>query len=355
MKAVVYYNEDNIRCEDIVKPVIGDGEILVRMKACGICGGDLMHWYRRTKAPLVLGHEITGEVIELGAGVENFKIGDRVFVHHHIACLTCHFCLHGDFIHCSRFSKNRIYPGGFAEYIRVSAPIVNGDVLLLPPAVSYEYGTLIEPLACCIKGIARTGLELGDLLLIIGAGPVGIMNIQLAKRVMGAGTVIVSETLERRRQYAKQFGADIVVDPSKQQIIRVVRDASNGVGADAVMVNVSNVPAIQQGLEAVRNGGVVVIFAPPAPEESLTLNSNELFFTEKKIVSSYTASHQETRQALKLLESNTVDLKGIITHGYEMENAADAFREAEQREALKVVITNAGAFTRLNREKPSRL
>jgi L-iditol 2-dehydrogenase len=340
MKAVVYYDEKTIKCEEVLKPAVHDGEILVRMKVCGICGGDLMHWYRKKKAPLVLGHEITGEVVELGKGVDDFSLGERVFVHHHAACMTCHYCVHGDYIHCRQFSVNRIEPGGLAEYIRVSPPIVKADVLALPEKISFEYGTLIEPLACCIKGMTRANLTPGDSLGIVGAGPVGIMNIELAKKTMGVSTLIASDTLETRRAYAKQFGADIVVDPVRSSFAAVSKEATKGIGVDAVIVAVSGSKAVLEGIQAVRNGGVVVIFAPPAPEDPLPLDANYLYFAEKSLVSSYTASHVETRQALKLMESGEVDMRPIITHKFDMMDAAEAFRTAEAREGMKVLVTN---------------
>jgi len=341
MKAIMYYDEKTIQCEEIAKPDIKHGEILVRMRACGICGGDIMHWYRKTKAPCVLGHEITGEIVQVSGEVNGFEIGDRVFVHHHVACFTCHFCVHGDYIHCSQFHTNQIFPGGFAEFIRVSAPLVKADVLKLPENVTFEYGTLIEPLACCLKGISKTIVTYGDSLLIIGAGPIGLMNIELAKKVSGVSRIIVSETLETRIEQAKRFGADVVIDPLKQSLPEVVKDATNGIGVDAVMVNVSNLQAIREGLESVRNGGILVLFAPPQPEEAIILNPNALFFTEKHITASYTASHIETRQALKLLASGKVDFQSLITNRFEMEKAQDAFHAAEGRKGLKVVITNS--------------
>jgi len=341
MKAIVYYNESTIRCEEVPKPSLQDGEIIVRMRACGICGGDLMHWYRKQKAPLVLGHEVTGEVAEVAAGVESVAPGDRVFVHHHIACHTCHYCLHGDYVHCADFPRNRIEPGGFAEYIRVSAPIVRGEVLHLSERLSFEYGTLVEPLACCLKGLSRTSLRPGDTIGIIGAGPIGIMIAELARKTRGVGTVIISDTIESRRRHAKQYYADIAVDPIQTSFISVTKEATAGSGADAVIVTVSGSRAIQEGIEAVRNGGVVVIFAPPAPQDLLTVNPNALYFAEKQLVSSYTSSHVDTRQALRLLDSGVVDLQRIITHSYKLAQAEEAFRLAESREGMKVVITNA--------------
>jgi L-iditol 2-dehydrogenase len=307
---------------------------------CGICGGDLMHWYRKSSQPLVLGHEITGEVVETGIGVENFTPGDRVLVHHHVACLSCRFCHHGDFIHCEQYKKNRIYPGGMAEYIRVSAPIVRSDVHLLPDSLSYEYASLTEPLACCIKGLTRTNLAPGDSLAVIGAGTVGIMNILLAKKIGGAAFVIASDVLKNRRQYAQRFGADLLIDPAELNFAETVKEATGGIGADAVVVAVSNSNAILQGLKAVRNGGVVLIFAPPAPDDEMTVSTNMLFFTEKRIVSSYNSSHVDMRRAFTLIASGAVDLNAMITHKFPMQKAEEAFRTAEGRDGLKVLITN---------------
>ncbi|MBN2323026.1 MAG: alcohol dehydrogenase catalytic domain-containing protein [Spirochaetes bacterium] len=340
MKAVVYYDENSIRCEDVETPKIKEGEILVRMKVCGICGGDLMHWYRTSAQPVVLGHEITGEIVETGNGVAKFKPGDRVCVHHHVACLSCRFCNHGDYIHCDQYKKNRIYPGGMAEYIRVSAPIVRSDVHLLPDSLSYEHASLSEPLACCIKGMDRTNLAPGDSVAVIGAGTVGIMNILLAKKIKGASFVIASDVLENRRQYAKRFGADLVLDPTEVNFAEAVKEATGGIGVDAVIVAVSNSNAILQGLNAVRNGGVVLIFAPPAPDDEMTVSTNMLFFTEKRIVSSYNSSHVDMHRAFTLIASKTLDLDAMITHKFPMQKAAEAFSAAQGRDGLKVLVTN---------------
>ncbi len=339
MKAVVYYDENTMKCEAVPRPTIRDGEILLKMRVCGICGGDLLHWYRKKKAPIVLGHEITGEVVETGAGVERPKPGDRVFVHHHIACGTCYYCAHGDYIQCAGFSASSIAPGGLAEYIRVSAPIVRGDVLPLPPNLSFEIGSLTEPLACCLKSVCRADLRVGDALGIIGAGPAGIMTIELARKTRGARAVVVSEKLESRRKMAGEFGA-LVVDPARQSFAEAAREATGGIGVDAVIVTVAGSRAILEALEAVRRGGVVVVYAPPSPGDSLTVDPTTLFFAEKHIHWSYTSSHVETRQALDLLASGAVDLRRMISRTYPLEEAPQAFRKVEAREHMKVLITS---------------
>ena len=189
MKVARYYSRHDIRLEEVPVPKIGPGEILVQVKACGLCGSDLMEWYVKEKAPAVLGHEPTGVVAEVGEGVAKFEAGDRVFVHHHVPCFTCHHCLRGYYTLCETFKATHLDPGGFAEYIRVPAPNVERDVLKLPPDMSFDQATLIEPVATCIRGIKRAGIQMGDTVVVIGAGVAGLILMQLA-RVLGAGMVV---------------------------------------------------------------------------------------------------------------------------------------------------------------------
>jgi L-iditol 2-dehydrogenase len=171
MKAAVYHSLDNIKVEDVPKPEISQDEILVKTKACGICGSDLMEWYLRSRAPLVLGHEPAGIISEVGDKVEDFRVGDRVFVHHHVACLKCHYCIRGNYTMCERFGKTHIVPGGFAEYFRVPAPNLQIDTLEIPNSFSFEEATLIEPVACCIRALRKYSVQPSDVVAIIGAGP----------------------------------------------------------------------------------------------------------------------------------------------------------------------------------------
>jgi L-iditol 2-dehydrogenase len=342
MRAVEYHSNEDVRLVELPRPAIGPGELLVQLAACGICASDVMEWYMRPRAPLYPGHEPVGVVVAVGAGVERFQVGERVFLHHHVPCMTCHYCRRGAFSQCRTFRATRLDPGGLAEYIRVPAPNVNLDVLALPATLSFEAATLIEPLACCIRGIERAMLRAGDSVLVLGAGSNGIMLSQLA-RLRGALRVIVVDPIAYRRKRALEAGADVALDPQEGELLAQVLAVNEGRKPDLVIVTPSKIQAMQQGLELVAAGGTVLLFAPPPPEERLPLSPNELFFREITLRTTYSAGPYETRQALDLLASGRIRAESIITHRFPLEEAAQAFRlVAQPGEALKVVITVTG-------------
>jgi L-iditol 2-dehydrogenase len=338
MKAAVYHSQEDIRIEDLPTPRIDEKEALVKMKACGICGSDMMEWYLKTRAPLVLGHEPTGVIAKRGSKVEEFDVGDRVFVHHHVACLKCHYCLHGDYTLCEQFHSTHLDPGGFAEYFRVPAPNLEIDTLKIPESLSFEEATFIEPVGCCLRAIKKCGLQTGDSVAVIGSGVIGIIHIALAK-IFGAAKVIASDLIDFRLATAKKFGADITVNPQKEDFISVAKAETEGIGVDVAFVTAPSLEAYKAGLSVCRKGGKLCVFAPTEPKEKLQLSPKDLFFSEVQIVPSYSTSHLETRIALKLLESKRLKLKELITHRFRLEDAAKAFKTAlENKESLKVII-----------------
>jgi len=340
MKVAMYYAIDDIRIEDKPKPRIGPDEILVEMKTCGICGSDLMDWYLSSRAPLVLGHEPAGIIVEAGKNVEGFKVGDRVFAHHHVACLTCHYCIHGDYTMCHQFGQTHIEPGGFAQYFKVPAANLQIDTLKLPSNVSYEDATLIEPVGCCIRAQNKCSIQAGDTVAVIGAGPSGIIHAMLAK-ISGATKTIVSDTVEYRLKAAKRFEADLTINPQKERLTEKVKDATEGRGADVVIVTAPNVKALEDGIQICRRGGTLCLFAPTQPEEQARLSPHRLFFSEITIVPSYSTSHIETRLALQLISSGRIKAKELITHRFPLSQTAEAFRiAAKSKECLKVIVLN---------------
>ncbi|HDO25472.1 MAG TPA: alcohol dehydrogenase, partial [Nitrospirae bacterium] len=209
MKVAVYYSNDDIRMEDRQKPAISSGEILIEMKASGICGTDVMQWYRIKKSPRVLGHEMAGVVAAVGSGVKDFKKGDRVFVSHHVPCYNCSHCASGNYTACESLHSGNYDPGGFSEFIRVPEQNVRHGTLLLPETVSFEEATMIEPLGCAVAAQKQAGLSKGQSVLIIGSGISGLLHIQMAK-IKGA-TVIATDINEYRLRKAAEFGADLVI------------------------------------------------------------------------------------------------------------------------------------------------
>ncbi len=338
MRAVQYYANDDIRLVDLPIPEIGPGELLLRLHACGICASDVMEWYMQPRAPLYPGHEPVGIVAALGEGVRQFTIGQRVFVHHHVPCLVCHFCRRGAFSQCPTFRATRLDPGGLAEYIRVPALNVERDVLALPDDLSFESATLIEPLACCLRGIERAGIRPGDTVCVLGAGSNGLMLARMAQQ-RGAARVIIVDPIAARRRRALEIGIDVALDLSADLSDQIVA-LNQGRKPDAVIVTPSHIAALEQGLSFVGPGGTLLLFAPPPPTERLHVRANTLFFEEITLRSSYSAGPYETRLALDVLRAGRIRADEIITHRFALTDAPQAFKlVAHPGEALKVVIT----------------
>src|SRR5205809_2011589 len=263
MRAAMYYANDDVRIVDLPKPRIGPGEILVKVHASGICGSDVLEWYRKPKAPLVLGHEIAAEVVELGAGVDRVQVGDRVFVSHHVPCGSCRYCLADHETVCDTLRTTNFDPGGFAEYVRVPAINVKHGVFPLPRELTDDEATFVEPLACVIRGQRLAGFRPGATLLILGSGVAGLLHIKLAKAA-GAAKVIATDVVEFRKAAARKAGADFVID-GREDVPAGVRTANGGDLADLVVTCTGAPRAIAQGLASVDRGGTVLFFAPIDP------------------------------------------------------------------------------------------
>jgi len=340
MLAVEYYSNDDVRIVELPVPEIGPGELLVQLRACGICASDVMEWYMRPRAPLYPGHEPVGVVVAVGEGVEQFNAGQHVFLHHHVPCMVCHYCQRGSFSQCATFRATRIYPGGLAEYIRVPAQNVLLDVLPLPDDLSFEAATLVEPLACCVRGINRAAIQPGDSVVVLGAGSNGLMLAQLAQQ-RGAVRVIIVDPIAYRRQRALDSDIDHVLDPQVGDLLEQVLSVNDGRKPDIVVVTPSSIGAMMQGLELAGPGGTVLLFAPPPPTEVLPTTPNRLFFQEITLRTSYSAGPYETRQALELLRNGRIKPEMVITHRFALQDTAQAFRlVAKPGDALKAVITS---------------
>lgn len=340
MKVAVYHGPRDVRVEEAPVPRIGQDEALVEMKACGVCGSDLMDWYLSGRAPLVLGHEPGGKIVKTGSRVSGFEVGERVFVHHHVACLKCHYCLRGDYTLCALFHETNIVPGGFSEYFRVPAPNLQLDTLRIPDDMSFEEATLIEPVGCCLRALKKCGVQVGDSVAVIGAGVTGLIHLMLAK-LFGASRTVVSDLFEYRLKAARRFGADVTVNPEDEDLISVVRTETDGRGVDVAVVTAPSLEAYSAAVKICRRGGRLCAFAPTAPGNSLQLSPNELFFGELRIVPSYSTSHVETREALELMSSGSLSVKDLVTHRFRLDETAQAFETASMsRESLKVIVFN---------------
>jgi L-iditol 2-dehydrogenase len=333
----MYYNNRDVRLEKLPTPKIGSGEILVKVLASGICGSDVMEWYRIKKAPLVLGHEIAGEIVEIGDGVNRYKIGDRVFVSHHIPCNTCRYCLKGYHTVCDTLHTTNFDPGGFAEYIRVPRLNVDRGVFVLPDEISFEEGTFIEPLGCVVRGQRIARLKPGQSVLILGSGISGILHLLLA-RALGAGRVITTDVNEYRLKAAKEFGADAVID-AREDIPARLRKLNDGRLADLVIICTGALSAFTQALECVDRAGTVLFFAPTDPGVNLPVPVNEFWRNGITLLPSYGASPLDCTQAMELIRAGRVPVSQMITHRLSLAETALGFKlVAEASESIKVII-----------------
>jgi L-iditol 2-dehydrogenase len=305
--------------------------------ASGICGSDVMEWYRIKKAPLVLGHEIAGEIVEVGKGVDRYKIGDRVFVSHHIPCNTCHYCLNGNHTACETLHTTNYDPGGFAEYIRVPSLNVDRGVFLLPDEVSFEEGAFVEPLACVIRGQRVAQLQPGQTVLILGSGISGLLHLLLA-RALGAGRVITTDINEYRLKMAQQLGADAVIH-AREDVPARLRESNNNRPADLVIICTGALPAFTQALQSVDRGGTVLFFAPTDPGVDLPIPVNEFWRNGIKLMPSYGNSPFDATVAIELIHARRVPVHKMITHRLSLAETGLGFQlVAEARESIKVII-----------------
>ena len=339
MRVARFYDVGDIRIEERPIPRIGSDEALVKMAVCGVCTSDTLPWYVRRKAPIVLGHEPAGTLMEVGREVRTFSAGQRVFIHHHAPCLVCRFCLRGRYSMCPRWKASALDPGGLAEYVRVPAINLRNDTLLLPDALSFEDGALVEPAACAVQALKRRGrMQRGDRVLIIGMGVMGQI-LALVARHFGASQVIVADRVPYRLRKAVELGADLAVDVSREALEARVRDATSGEMPDLVVVGPGTLPAMQSGLACLGVGSTLLLFTPSQPDQTLRVNPYDLYARDNAIVTSYSCGPPDTREALDLLRSGALSARTLVTHRFPLDRAADAFATvAEVRASIKTLV-----------------
>lgn len=323
MKTAVYYNNNDIRIEDRPEPGIKDGEILVRVKASGICGTDLMEWYRIKKAPRVLGHEMAGEIVESRS--DKFDTGQRVFVSHHVPCNHCKYCLSGNHTACETLHKGNYDPGGFSEFVRVPEINVESGTYVLPENVSYEEGTMIEPLACVVRAQRITGVGEGQTVLVMGSGVSGLLNIQMAK--LKKAKVIATDINEFRLNMAKKFGADEVFNAGEYPDIK----------ADRIIICTGAMPAFEAAFKYIDRKGIIMLFA--IPNKNITIPNEDFWRNELTLVSSYGAAPVDLEEALELIKDRKINVKDMITNRVKLEDIQKGFKIAvEAKDSLKVIV-----------------
>lgn len=337
MKVAMYYKNSDVRLQESLKPDIGPDELLVKVMASGICGSDVLEWYRLKKAPLVLGHEITGEIEEAGKEVKRYKTGERVFVSHHVPCNTCRYCLSGNHTVCETLHATNFYPGGFSEYLRVPALNVDRGVFVLPQEVSYEDGTFIEPLGCVLRGQRMVRLAPGQSALILGAGLSGLLHL-LSAKAQGIGRVFVTDVNAYRLNTAKDYGATEVIN-AKEDVVKLLRQANDGRLADLVIVCTGALSAFMQALQCVERAGTLLCFAATEPGVTLPVPVNEFWRNSVRIMHSYGASPLDLSMALELIRDKVIPVNKMITHRLSLKDAGLGFKlVAEAKECIKVII-----------------
>jgi L-iditol 2-dehydrogenase len=344
MKVVRYYNNNDIRLDEISKPSIDSEELLVKVKKSGICGSDILEYYRFAKMKklgvdnLILGHEIAGDIVEVGNKVRKYKKGDRVFVSHHVPCFNCHYCHEGHHTACDLLHTTNFDPGGFAEYIRI--PKINIEkkgVYVLDKAVSYEEGVFIEPFGCICRAQRLANVNKGLSVLILGCGVSGILHIQLAK-LRGAGKVFATDINDYRLEKAKEFGADEVFK-ANDDIARKVRESNNYLAPDIIVVCTGALSAANQALECAGPGSKIIFFAVPEPGVKLQVPINKYWRDEVTIMTSYGAAPEDLQESYNWILSKRVNVMDLITHRFPFSKALEAFKVVcAAKDSLKVVL-----------------
>jgi L-iditol 2-dehydrogenase len=335
--AAVYYNNHDVRIQEMPIPDIGEDEVLLKVMASGICGSDVIEWYRVPKAPRVLGHEATGVISQVGGKVQSIKVGDRVFVSHHVPCNQCRYCQRGHHTACQTLHTTNYYPGGFAQYIRVPKINVQFGIYKLPADMSFEEGTFIEPLACVSRGQRLANLQKDDSVLIIGSGISGILHVQLAK-FKGVQNIVVADINPYRLELAKKFGATEALN-AKDNLPQKLKEVNDGRLADQVIVCTGATSAATAALDCVENGGTILFFAVPDPSVKLAVPINQFWRNEITLRTSYGAAPTDLEDSLRVLATGQLNVKDMITHRLSLRETQEGFRlMAEAGQSLKVIL-----------------
>jgi L-iditol 2-dehydrogenase len=340
MKAVVSHNHQS-RIQEVPKPVLQKGDLLLQIKACGVCFSDVHKLrFQKLDKPVILGHEVAGEVVEVGSEVSKFKVGDRVVAAHHVPCLRCHYCRHGNISMCSQFKKTNLDPGGFAEFVRVPATHVESVAFLIPAGLTENEASFMEPLGCSVRAIKRAGIQRSDVVVLVGLGSIGLLLLQLIRH---AGAECIGVDLDQqRREFAKRFGLAAAFAGSEPGFQEYLAKVTEGRGADGVLLTAGNPALVSAALTWLREGGTCTIFASLHPESDVQLDWNQLYYRELNIVSSYSASPADLSEALELLGTGVVCVADLTRNTFSLEQFSDAVAGIENRTILKAIMTPNG-------------
>jgi L-iditol 2-dehydrogenase len=350
MKAAVYRGLNDVRLEQVPVPEIGRGEMLVRVHTCGICGTDLKKISTGShSAPRIFGHETSGVVARVGEGVRKYSVGDRVMVFHHIPCRECYFCRAQTFAQCDVYKKVGCTAGfepsggGFAEYVRVLDWIVERGTVAIPDTVSFEQACFVEPVNTCMKGIQTLRLEPGETVLVMGQGPIGLILAVLARKA--GARVITSDLYPARLTISLTLGVDLTIDASQADTVRMIREMTDGRGADAVVLAVGGNTLIRTAMDAARPGGRVLLFAQTVRGEA-TVDPAAVCVDEKTLLGSYSASVELQEQSVRFVMNREMDLEQLISHRFPLSESVEALHRAAhpQPDTMKIVIQPGSAW-----------
>jgi L-iditol 2-dehydrogenase len=337
MKISLWYNNKDIRIQDAPVPEPGPGEVLLKVMACGICGSDLVEWYRLPRAPLIQGHEVGACVEKVGPGVLNFKPGDRVMVAPKVPCLKCNYCRDGHFAQCSEV-KERL-TGAFAQYVLVPKFIVENGLYPLPASISYEQATFIEPLACVVRAARVGGVTEKRTVLVLGSGVAGLLHVRLAK--FRNCVIAATDVNPKKLELAGKAGARILIPAGEDVPARLIKET--GRKADVVLLCTGALSAVEQAWCSVDKGGSIVFFATPGPGKSVVIPINDFWTKEVRILTSYYCGPPDIREAIELLASGKIEVDSLVTHRLPLEKIAAGFALLlAGKDAVKVIIEPNG-------------
>lgn len=340
MKAAVYYDVGDIRYEEVATPSIESEEVLLRMRSCGLCGTDIHKIvHKSVRTPCVLGHEVAGEIVECGSRVRKFQPGDRVFVAHHVPCFSCRLCARGHFTLCKQFKESNIVPGGFAEYIRVPAENVKSTMLKLPEDVTFDEGSMIEPLATVLHGASFLRIRRSDRALVMGAGQIGALWIQVLKS-MGVDWIAASDVSRFKLDFAKAFGADEAIDVSHDDLREAVKDKTKGEGVDIIIIAVGVPSLFSLALKCAGLGGQIMMFAVFPPNQKTEIEAARICTDEISVLGSYSSMPTEYLPALEMIQKKSLRMGDMITHRMhlsQLQGAVD-IATAKDSSSLKIMI-----------------
>jgi L-iditol 2-dehydrogenase len=341
MKTASVKEPSIIAINETENPVLNSGDILVQMHACGICGSDLEKVFGEYGQPSMrLGHEPAGVIIDVSSDVTTFKKGDRVFTHHHVPCYSCHLCKHGNETMCPKYYETNLSPCGLSEeYVVPKWNVDHGGVLKIPDSMSFEEAAMIEPLACCVRAWTKYSYQEGDSVAIFGVGPTGMMHVMLA-RSKKFSKIFCFDVNDFRLEFAKKFKITDSINSLDENRKQRILDYTEGRGVDVAIVATSSLKALEDAIDMVRKGGAVMMFGVPSKNAKFTLDMSKIYSKEITLVTSYAASDNDTKEALRLIESSQIDVKQLVTHTYSIEDSQKAFDHARSGEnAMKIIIT----------------